>query len=108
MFVKLLVQYLEKKDPEMHARAKETITKCAREHKNGNPMYASLSDAMAKELKMTVGESHWKRAHDYFTQLVKKKWEEKKKREQQKANGQSSISKQGQSSGQHPQQQAAM
>mmetsp|Transcript_223 Transcript_223/g.494 ORF Transcript_223/g.494 Transcript_223/m.494 type:complete len:138 (-) Transcript_223:306-719(-) len=71
IFVKLLVKYLEKKDPGTYRRAKESVIRCVKEHKDGNPRYAIFVDAMARDLRSTVGESHWKWAQKYFQHLVR-------------------------------------
>jgi len=84
LFVKLLVQLLDREDPEMQLRVKETVTRCAKEHRRGNPQFVSLSDSTARELKLTVGNSNWKRTHEYLTRLISRKWSEIRKREQLK------------------------
>lgn len=70
MFTKVLMKYLEQKDPGMHARAKEVIRDCARKNKEGDPSYASLSASMQSHLKTLVGDLYWKKAQDYLRQYL--------------------------------------
>jgi Cobalamin biosynthesis protein CobN and related Mg-chelatases len=70
MFTKVLMKYLEQKDPAMHTRAKEVIRDCARKNKEGNPAYSSLSASMQSHLKNLVGDLYWKKAQDYLRQYL--------------------------------------
>jgi hypothetical protein len=70
MFTKVLMKYLEQKDPAMHTRAKEVIRDCARKNKEGNPSYSSLSASMQSHLKNLVGDLYWKKAQDYLRQYL--------------------------------------
>ena len=71
MFTRVLMKYLEQKDPQMHLRAKGVIKTCAEKNKNKDPEYASLTQSMQRELKATVGEAYWKKADDYLTHFLK-------------------------------------
>merc|ERR1712238_441859 len=70
MFTRVLMKYLEQKNPEMHARAKAVIRQCANKNKEGDPNYASLSGSMQAALKKLVGSGYWKKAEDYLAQFL--------------------------------------
>jgi len=70
MFTRVLMKYLEQKDPTMHGRAKEVIRQCAKKNKEGDPNFASLSASMQSHLKKLVGETYWKKAQEYLRQYM--------------------------------------
>mmetsp|Transcript_33755 Transcript_33755/g.48876 ORF Transcript_33755/g.48876 Transcript_33755/m.48876 type:complete len:704 (-) Transcript_33755:316-2427(-) len=82
MFTKVLMKYLENKDPELHARAKIVIKDCAEKNKAKDPAYKSLTTAMQKRLRECVGEIYWKKADDYLKHFLKTKIEQQKKQRQ--------------------------
>ena len=73
MFTRVLMKYLEQKDPSMHSRAKVVIKECAERNKNGDPQYASLTTSMQTRLRNEVGEVYWKKAEDYLNHFLKQK-----------------------------------
>ena len=70
MFTKVLMKYLEAKNPKMHADAKIVIRDCAKKNKDGVAGYQSLSASMQSHLRSTVGEAFWKKAEDYLAQYL--------------------------------------
>jgi len=73
MFTRVLMKYLEQKDPDMHARAKAVIRECAEKNKRKEKGYESVTLAMQSRLKQTVGTSYWERAGDYLQHFLKQK-----------------------------------
>ncbi len=70
MFTRVLMKYLEQKDRDMHAKAKEVIRQCAKKNKEGDPNYVSLSASMQSHLKNLVGDIYWKKAEEYLRQYL--------------------------------------
>jgi hypothetical protein len=66
-------RYLEVRDAEMHARAKQVIKECYERNKAGDAAYKSLTHSMKSKLRATVGETYWKKAHDYLDYFFKQK-----------------------------------
>jgi hypothetical protein len=50
----------------MHALAKAQIKECYEKNKSGDPQFKSLTISMETRLRSTVGDLHWKKAHDYL------------------------------------------
>lgn len=80
MFTRVLMKYLEQKDPTMHARAKDVIRECTDKHKYKDPEYQSLAMAMQPRLRATVGEKYWKIANDYFNHFIRQKMQSQLKK----------------------------
>lgn len=78
MFTRVLMKYLENKDPNMHARAKQVIRECAEKNKKKEHGFESVTASMKTRLRATVGESYWKRAEGYLTHFQTKMLERKK------------------------------
>ncbi len=57
----IVFRYLELKDAEMHARAKQVIKECYEKNKRGDAAYKSLTHSMKSQLRATVGETYWKK-----------------------------------------------
>jgi len=57
----------------MHAAAKATIEECYAKNKAGDPKFKSLTASMKVRLRSTVGESYWKKAHDYLHLVLKQR-----------------------------------
>jgi hypothetical protein len=85
MFTRVLIKYLEQKDPPMHAQAKLIIKDCAERNKRQEPGYESVTASMKKRLKEKVGEHYWKKANDYLTHFLEQK--KKQQLQQQQAGG---------------------
>ena len=81
-------RYLEQRDKEMHQKAKAQIKECYEKNKNGDPEFKSLTQSMRSHLKKTVGETYWKKAHDYLDHFFRQKQESRKS----ESGGQSSRS----------------
>lgn len=75
MFTRVLMKYLEQRDPNMHAAAKAQIKECYEKNKSGDPQFRSLTTSMKLRLRSTVGELYWKKAHDYLDHFLKQKKE---------------------------------
>ena len=73
MFTRVLMKYLESKDPQMHVNAKNVIKQCAERNKAGDPEYASLTHSMQVRLRREVGETYWKKADDYLKHFLRQK-----------------------------------
>lgn len=80
MFTRVLMKYLEQKDPAMHARAKSVIRECAEKNKAKEAGYESVTASMQARLRSTVGEPYWKRAETYLNHFLKQKEVELAKR----------------------------
>jgi len=98
MFTRVLMKYLESKDAQMHARAKNVIRECAEKNKKKEQGYESVTASMKKRLRQTVGEQYWKRAESYLLHFV----EMRRKKQQQQG---SSSSASAPSSATHQQKQ---
>ena len=75
MFIRVLMKYLEQRDPNMHAAAKAQIKECYEKNKSGDPQFRSLTTSMKLRLRSTVGELYWKKAHDYLDHFLRQKKE---------------------------------
>ena len=62
MFTRVLMKYLETKDPALHQKVKAIIKDCAERNKRGEPGYESVTASMRSRLKRVVSESYWSRA----------------------------------------------
>ena len=87
MFTRVLMKYLEQKDPEMHSRAKSVIRECADKNKNKEAGYESVTASMQARLRSTVGEAYWKRAESYLNHFLKQKEVEMAKRKKSASDG---------------------
>ena len=54
----------------MHAAAKAQIKECYEKNKKGDPAFMSLTTSMKARLRETVGETYWKKAHDYLVRAT--------------------------------------
>lgn len=73
MFTRVLMKYLEQKDPAMHVRAKSVIRECAEKNKANESGYESITATMQSKLRATVGEPYWERAESYLNHFLKQK-----------------------------------
>lgn len=62
LFTRVLIKYLEQKDPHVHQQVKAIIKDCAERNKRGEPGYESVTTSMRSRLKRVVSESYWARA----------------------------------------------
>jgi len=73
LFTKILMKYLEAKDPTLHTQAKAVIRECAERNRAGDPAYASVSQSMQGRLKgLLSGTIYWSRAEAYLEQFLAK------------------------------------
>ena len=73
MFTRVLIKYLEQKDPRMHAQAKTIIKDCAERNKRQEPGYESVTLSMKRRLRELVGDHYWKKANDYLVHFIEQK-----------------------------------
>jgi hypothetical protein len=66
LFTRVLMKYLEQKDPNLHTKAKYVIKECAERNRQKIAGYESVTTAMQSQLKKLVGEVYWKKAQDYM------------------------------------------
>ena len=73
MFTRVLMKYLEQKDPQMHQKAKLIIKDCAERNKRQERGYESVTASMRSRLKQLVGEQYWKRAESYLKHFLEQR-----------------------------------
>ena len=83
MFLKVLIRYLEHKDPQMHRRALGLLRECVRNQRGGagnpggNPLAGPQTEGatrtMARRLRALVGERYWKKAEEYARHFLARK-----------------------------------
>ena len=56
-------RYLKPRDADLRARAKQVIKECYERYKGGDVAYKPLTHIMKSQLRATVGETYWKKAH---------------------------------------------
>jgi hypothetical protein len=69
----------------MHVEAKAQIKMCYEKNKIGDPNFQSLTTSMKARLRQTVGESYWKKAHDYLDHFLKQKMQSKEEKQKQRS-----------------------
>ena len=77
MFTRVLMKYLEKRDPEMYARAKIVIRECVEKNRKKEQGFES-DTVMMKKLRNTVGERNWVHAECFLRHLQKKFLEQRR------------------------------
>jgi len=92
MFLKVLLRYLEHKDPQMHARALGLLRECVRHQRGGggaavNPLSSKATEGstrtMARKLRALVGEQYWNKANDYARHFLERRRNQQKPQQQQ-------------------------
>jgi len=73
VFTRVLLKYLEQKDPPVHAKVKAIIKDCAERNKRQEPGYESVTKLMRARLKQVVDEAYWKRAENYLHHFMVQK-----------------------------------
>lgn len=73
MFTRVLMKYLETKDPAMHQKVKAIIKDCAERNKRQERGYESVTASMRERLKHVVGDAYWKRAESYLAHFLAQK-----------------------------------
>jgi len=71
MFIRVLLKYLEIRDPRMHADAKNVINDCIECHRIRQVGYECVTFAMKHRLKELVGDDYWTKAIDLFIHFFK-------------------------------------
>jgi hypothetical protein len=71
MFTRVLLKYLERKDPIVKHMVKEIIRDCIDRNKRQEPGYESVTTVMRDRLRAAVHEDYWKRAESYLRRKVK-------------------------------------
>ncbi|CAB9524566.1 expressed unknown protein [Seminavis robusta] len=73
MFTRVLIKYLETKDPTLHGKVKKVIKECAERIKRQEPGYESVTAAMRERIKEIVGNPYWNRAESYLAHFLAQK-----------------------------------
>jgi hypothetical protein len=68
-FLKVLCIYLERADPKLLRDVKQTINVCCIQKQLKVPQFASLAEALERELKAIVGERYWRRIQMYHREI---------------------------------------
>jgi hypothetical protein len=71
MFTRVLLKYLERKDPMLKLIVKDIIRDCIDRNKRQEPGYESVTAVMRNRLEATVREDYWKRAESYLRRKKK-------------------------------------
>jgi hypothetical protein len=77
IFTRVLMKYLEQKDPTLHLQVKDIIRDCAQRNSRKEIGYESVTAAMKRRLKEVVNDTYWKRAEVYLEHFLKEKQEGK-------------------------------
>jgi hypothetical protein len=70
-FLKVVCVYLERADPQLLRDVKQIINVCCIQKQLKVPQFASLAEALERELKSIVGERYWKRIQMYHCEICK-------------------------------------
>ncbi|CAB9529310.1 expressed unknown protein [Seminavis robusta] len=97
MFTRVLMKYLETKDPSLHSKVKLIIKECAERNKRNEPGYESVTASMRERLKQVVGDAYWKRAESYLAHFLAQK-----QKQQGTSSSSSSSARPGSSSSARP------
>jgi hypothetical protein len=76
MLIRVLMKYLEHKDPDMYLKAKAMIKDCVQRNRNREEGYHSLSGVIQTSVKQVVGVSYWRRAESYLSKIIIKRADE--------------------------------
>jgi hypothetical protein len=77
IFTRVLMKYLEQKDPTLHLQVKDIIRDCAQRNSRKEAGYESVTAAMKRRLKEVVNDTYWERAEVYLEHFLKEKQEGK-------------------------------
>eukprot|EP00956_Cyclotella_meneghiniana_P012337 scaffold17533_cov53-Cyclotella_meneghiniana.AAC.2 len=102
VILQLELRYLEQRDKDMHQKAKAQIKECYEKNKIGDPAFKSLTQSMRARLRATVGETYWKKAHDYLDHFFRQKQDQKKGESSGQSSSRSSSQQQPSSSSSVP------
>jgi hypothetical protein len=73
IFTRVLLKYLEQKDPELHVKVKAIIKECAERNKRQERGYESVTASMRTRLREVVSDQYWKRAEAYLQHFLQQK-----------------------------------
>ena len=73
VFTRVLLKYLEQKDPPLHQKVKAIIKDCAERNKRQERGYESVTASMRARLREVVNETYWKKAEAYLEHFLKNK-----------------------------------
>lgn len=71
VFTKVLLRYLEKKDPVVYLLAKQTIREAIDPNSRKDTGQKCPLNSMKKRLESLVPKQHWKRAEEFLLQKLK-------------------------------------
>jgi hypothetical protein len=86
MFARVLLKYLEQKDPGLCLEVRAIITSCAERCRRREPGYeGSVTATLERELKKVVSDNHWKRAKHHLERFlaIKKAGNQQQQQQQQ-------------------------
>lgn len=73
VFTRVLMKYLETKDPPLHSKVKAIIKDCADRNRRKEVGFESVTAAMRIQLRKVVSDVYWKKAEDYLKHFLKEK-----------------------------------
>jgi len=92
IFTRVLMKYLEQKDPELHKRVRAIIKDCADRNKRHEPGYESVTTSMRSRLREVVSDAYWKRAEVYLNHFLQQRAKQNQLKQQQQGLPPSSTS----------------
>eukprot|EP00980_Cylindrotheca_fusiformis_P014954 scaffold4095_cov117-Cylindrotheca_fusiformis.AAC.11 len=76
MLVRVLMKYLQKKDPNLYLRARAALEDCVKRKERNEENFTNLPECVQRELKKVVGRDNWRRAKYYLTKHLIRQAEE--------------------------------
>jgi len=73
IFTKVLMKYLQQKDPALCRQVKQIIIHCYKKNRKKVPGYESVTSAMRIQMREVVSENYWERAEAYLVHFLKEK-----------------------------------
>ena len=73
MFTRVLLKYMEQKDPLVYIKVKQIIKDCAEKKRKKVLDYERVASSMRIELKKVVTEEYWQRAELYLDDFLRQK-----------------------------------
>jgi hypothetical protein len=70
IFLRILLKYLERKDPGLHARVRAVVARCKDKNRARVPGYESVTASTKARLRRIVAEPYWTRAEAYTRSFV--------------------------------------
>uniref|UniRef100_A0A7S2E300 Uncharacterized protein n=1 Tax=Helicotheca tamesis TaxID=374047 RepID=A0A7S2E300_9STRA len=72
-FVRVLLKYLDQKDPQLRVEAQKVVKFCGQKKKMGDPQYKYLDRSIETALRLTVGEKHWNCAKACYIRILRQR-----------------------------------